>query len=119
MAAAPAAIKKVLRPFLCSCDSMTLYSYLHSRAFSCSDKGEFWLQDKAPAKTVNPLFEKREKRFGEPQSIAGLHCSRDELRGCVSCPVPCHTCLMCAPMMLGYLMCIDAARCWRHSRTKA
>ena len=30
------------------------------------------LQDKAPAKPVNPLFEKREKRFGEHHGIAEL-----------------------------------------------
>ena len=27
------------------------------------------MQDKAPAKPVNPLFEKREKRFGEPMQL--------------------------------------------------
>lgn len=43
--------------------------------------GTVMLQDKAPAKPVNPLFEKREKRFGEPLRP----CSTEQLaQNCLS-----------------------------------
>ena len=67
VAAAPAAIKKVgalPSPYVSLVACISLAKSITDNYRDAATNRHVMTQDKAPAKPVNPLFEKREKRFG-------------------------------------------------------